>query len=166
MTEQPAETTQVRTVAVDFDGVVHGYSKGWHDGTIYDGPKQGAIEALRVLMGRFAVFIHTTRDVYDVALWLGRYGFECEAWPALPPAEFWNTQGVLLVTSRKLPAVAYIDDRAVRFRNWTQTFGELAELGLMAPVGAGSAAEPQSQPSAQQRGVSSSSSSTSWNTDA
>lgn len=27
-------------------------------------------------------------------------------------------QGLVLVTDRKLPAIAYIDDRAVRFTNW------------------------------------------------
>lgn len=33
--------------------------------------------------------------------------------------------GMLLVTNRKLPAVAYVDDRAVRFESWNQTLATL-----------------------------------------
>ena len=36
---------------------------------------------------------------------------------------------VLLVTDRKLPALAYIDDRAVRFTTWDQTMQELNNRG-------------------------------------
>jgi len=156
MTDQPA-AQQVRTVAVDFDGVVHAYSKGWHDGTIYDEPNPGALDALRLLMRHYAVFIHTTRDPHDVAAWLRVHGFECLTWLSRW-AQFWNTQGVLLITSRKLPAIAYIDDRAIRFTNWTQALGE---LGVTLPIVCAPAVEPQPQSSTQQRGVSSSSSSTS-----
>ena len=34
-------------VAIDFDGVVHRNSKGFHDGTVYDPPMEGAIEAIK-----------------------------------------------------------------------------------------------------------------------
>lgn len=47
-------TAKTQTVAVDFDGVIHAYSKGWYDGTIYDPPVPGALEALRNLMERYA----------------------------------------------------------------------------------------------------------------
>ena len=39
-------------IAVDFDGVIHRYSKGWHDGTIYDEPVEGAREALEGLVDK------------------------------------------------------------------------------------------------------------------
>lgn len=38
------------TLAVDFDGAVHRYSRGRHDGTIYDPPIPGALNGLRQLM--------------------------------------------------------------------------------------------------------------------
>jgi len=119
-----------KTIAVDFDGVIHGYSRGWQDGTIYDPPLPGAINALTTLMKTHAVFIHTTRDAGDVATWLADYGFDTVVdveGPKHPRREFWNETGALLVTDRKLPAVAYIDDRAVRFANWNQALTDLAD---------------------------------------
>lgn len=114
--------TATRTVAVDFDGVLHTYERGWHDGTIYGDWTPGAVGALSQLMSAYAVFVHTTRSPSQVARWIERqsgYGFECTTW--FPRwRTFWNNQGLLLVTNRKLPAVAYIDDRAVRFQDWDQ----------------------------------------------
>jgi hypothetical protein len=118
------------TVAVDFDGVIHAYSRGWQDGSIYDGPLPGAFDGLRSLMERYAVMIHTTRAPADVARWIkAQAGIET-AWHedenAVP--EFWNEQGVILVTRRKLPAIAYIDDRAIRFGSWPQALADLKRL--------------------------------------
>lgn len=121
-------STRPQTIAVDFDGVIHRYSKGWQDGTIYDPPMPGAIGSLKVLMETYAVFIHTTRNATDVAGWLSEYGFTTVVdvdGPKHPKREFWNEQGALLVTDRKLPAVAYIDDRGIRFRTWLQALYDL-----------------------------------------
>jgi hypothetical protein len=129
-----------KTVAVDFDGVLHAYSKGWHDGTIYDEPVSGAIDALHALMGTYAVFVHTTRPPLPVGNWLAERGFDVLAetmdltsgrahsrvtlaWG--DRCEFWNRRDYLLVTNRKLPAVAYIDDRGIRFENWPQALADL-----------------------------------------
>lgn len=117
---------QVKTIAVDFDGVIHAYSRGWDDGTIYDPPLPGALDGLRALMEHYAVFIHTTRTPSHVAEWLSEHGFQtCVEGPMHAPMTFWNEQGRLLVTDRKLPAVAYLDDRAVRFTSWSQALLEL-----------------------------------------
>lgn len=116
-----------KTIAVDFDGVVHTYSRGWADGTIYDEPVPGAIDALRLLQCSYAVFIHTARDPYTVADWLRRCGFDTVADFDAGTPDFWNNQTVLLVTHRKLPAAAYLDDRAVRFTNWKQAITDLDE---------------------------------------
>ncbi|HEY9369254.1 hypothetical protein [Streptomyces sp.] len=114
------------TVAVDFDGVIHAYRKGWQDGSIYDEPIPGAFDALRELMERYAVFIHTTRDASDVAEWLINRGFNCRIGYS---GKFWNDQGSLLITDRKLPAIAYVDDRGIRFESWAQALGDLEQLG-------------------------------------
>lgn len=116
-----------QAVAVDFDGVLHSYDKGWHDGTIYGDWKPGAVGALTQLMHRYAVFIHTTRNAKQVARWIERmsgHGIECTTrvprQGLLRRPGFWSERAVLLVTNRKLAAVAYIDDRAVRFESWDQ----------------------------------------------
>lgn len=126
--------THVQTVAVDFDGVLHSYDKGWHDGSVYGDRKPGAVAALSQLTQQYAVFIHTTRNAKQVARWIERtsgYAFECTTHPPRTwygqRKPFWNTQGLLLVTDRKYPAIAYIDDRAVRFEDWWQS---LRALGI------------------------------------
>lgn len=110
------------TIAVDFDGVIHAYSLGWCDGSIYDPPMPGALDGLHAVMDQDAVFVHTAREPEPVAEWLTAHGFTCQTDHDGP---FWNHRGVLLVTNRKLAATAYLDDRAVRFTNWDQALAVL-----------------------------------------
>lgn len=136
------------TIAVDFDGVIHGYTRGWADGTIYDPPIPGAITGLRQLMEQDSVFIFTTREPEQVMPWLEQYDLDvtidercslCSRGSTKTPnpdcricqgsglLTFWNARDQLLVTNRKLAAVAYLDDRAVRFTAWDQA---LTDLGV------------------------------------
>jgi hypothetical protein len=115
---------RVQTVAVDFDGVIHRYSRGWQDGTIYDEPIPGAIDGLRRLQQRYAVFVFTSREVEQVVPWLEAQGLDVAA-DGPPYPAFWNSQDQVLVTNRKLPAVAYVDDRAVLFANWGTLLAQL-----------------------------------------
>jgi hypothetical protein len=51
-----------KIIAVDLDGVIHKYSKGWQDGTIYDPPIKGAKEGLQKLIDHgYKIVIFTTR---------------------------------------------------------------------------------------------------------
>lgn len=96
-----------KTIAVDFDGVIHQYSRGWQEGLIYDIPVPGAFDAIQQLLNEgFAIVIHTTRQDHDaVRNWLYRNGAA------------WHSE--VEVTNIKPKAIAYIDDRAVRFTNWS-----------------------------------------------
>jgi hypothetical protein len=111
--------------------VIHAYGKGWHDGTIYDGLMPGAVPGLRLLMRDYAVFIHTARNPHETADWIEtRTAIPCQAQhPQAPPIEFWDVQGELLITNRKLPAIAYIDDLAIRFESWDQALTDLHRFG-------------------------------------
>lgn len=121
------------TIAVDFDGVVHYYREGWRDGSIYDVPVPGALKALDMLRETHAVVIHTTRSPEQVAAWLRDRRVPAVAESELGsvgPLVFWDDRERILVTSRKLPAVAYIDDRGVRFTTWSDTLWTLDHLGI------------------------------------
>lgn len=110
-----------QTVAIDFDGVIHTYERGWADGLIYGSLMPGAEIALVSLMQTYAVYVHTTRSPRQVARWIEEktaHSIECITWPWWRRSKFWNRQGVLLVSNRKLPALAYVDDRAIRFESW------------------------------------------------
>lgn len=94
------------TVAVDFDGVLHSYTSGWQGAhVIPDPPIPGAIDWLNEIVKNFEVVIMTTRGDQPgandaIRAWLRRHGYN---------------RGPLLVTSHKVPALVYIDDRGWRF---------------------------------------------------
>jgi 5'(3')-deoxyribonucleotidase len=107
-----------KTIAIDFDGVIHAYSRGWEDGVIYDEPMAGARDAIRQLAEKYEVVVFTARDCIDedgdvIWDWLEKHGFK---------------EYVSEVTSRKPAAWAYIDDRAIRFENWHQAMGDVQAL--------------------------------------
>lgn len=122
----------MKTIAIDFDGVIHRYSKGWHDGTVYDGPVEGALPSMEHLLRLgFHLYIHTTRDPYQVVQWFKElttvvhFVVEVVHPNELVDKKFWQGKEnshlpVIGVTNQKLPAIAYIDDRGVRFKSWAQ----------------------------------------------
>jgi len=131
------------TISVDFDGVIHKYSLGWSDGTIYDAPVDDALFALEILMQKDAVCIHTTRNVRQVARWIEKstwHDIECTTrvprtkWVRRSP--FWNKRDVLLVTNFKMAANIYVDDRGYHFQNWAWTLTDLGieNHGLIPPA--------------------------------
>jgi len=131
----------MQTIAIDFDGVIHKYSKGWQDGTCYDEHVEGVFEAIQELMKTYTVFIFSTRKPKQIKQWLlqrimememgdnphdpqewswGKYGYTCQIIPFW--VKFWNKKNVLGITRKKLPAMCYIDDRAVNFQgDWNRT---------------------------------------------
>lgn len=107
-----------RSIALDFDGVIHRYSKGWHTKDIYDPPNEGAYDALWELSHRFGVFIFTARPAADVIAWCQQQFPEMVFEEIGPDVRYWDRKNVIGVTNRKLPAVAYVDDRGIRFTNF------------------------------------------------
>jgi hypothetical protein len=116
--------TQPFIVCVDFDGVLHRYNKGWHDGSIYDGPMPGASEALKHLRKLGCqIIIHTTRATDRVVF--GQFQpnqlNELKRWLAvneIPYDTIWTQTGKPL-------AHVYLDDRAVRFWSWDLALPQL-----------------------------------------
>ena len=123
--KDPFRRRALPTVGVDFDGVVHDYLSGWGDGTIYGKLVTGATEGLKQLMRRHAVFICTSRTpLIDVARWIT----DQTGIPAILDdnvMRYWERLDRLLVTKRKLPAIAIIDDHAIRFESWKQALADV-----------------------------------------
>jgi len=106
-----------KVVAIDFDGVIHRYSKGWQDGSIYDSPMENAeVELSRLVSKGYKVVIFTTRlnpQVNDdvnleknrISKWLFDNGMKIDT-------HYHD------ITAVKPVAGIYIDDRALRFTNW------------------------------------------------
>jgi len=97
----------MRVICLDFDGVIHKYSKGWQNGEIYDEPVQGTKEAIEHIMKNYNVVVSTARpksQLRDVQEYI------------------WKHLGIhLLVTNEKPCAEIYIDDRGLKFNNWEET---------------------------------------------
>ena len=104
------------TVAVDCDGVLHSYTSGWCGAdSLPDPPVPGAIEWLNEITEKFDVVIHTTRGDQPggndaVIAYLREHGY---------------TGAALKVTSHKVPALIYIDDRGWRFEGTFPTAEEI-----------------------------------------
>lgn len=121
------------TIGIDFDGPIHAYSAGWQGGAIYDDPTPGAMEMIAALQVQgHAVFVLTARprgQLWDVAEWIVARSDELltmvDPDDPMEQPPFWEDSKLVLVTNRKLPAVAYIDDRAIRFNSWEQSKADL-----------------------------------------
>lgn len=106
------------SLAVDFDGVIHKYSKGWQGGDIYDPPMDGALESLKKLHSDFNIIIFTTRlspafndtEKQKAAMneWFTKYGFI--------KGEHFDE-----MTGSKPRAHIYLDDRGMKFVNWADS---------------------------------------------
>jgi adenylyl-sulfate kinase len=103
-----------RTVAIDFDGVIHKYSKGFQGRTnAYDPPMEGAIEALKVLkQDGYLLKIMSSRPKEVIYEWLEDYGI---------------SDLIEEVSNDKFAAAIYIDDRGYYFRDWETTINEIHE---------------------------------------
>ena len=113
-------------VAIDFDGVIHGNSKGFHDGTVYDPPIEGAIDAIKWFNSKgYDIVLFTAKVKPDRPLvnnktgkqliweWLKKYGIDAF---------------IKEITCEKPRAICYIDDKGIRFKSWKNTLNQFNEI--------------------------------------
>lgn len=100
-------------IAVDFDGVIHGYSKGWQKGLIYDEPVPGAKEGMENL------------KKLGYKIWI--FSARLEDTGIKEYMEKWQIPYDRIHMGRKpMQAEMFIDDRAINFSgNWTATLEEV-----------------------------------------
>jgi len=114
----PGFESEKNNIAIDFDGVIHNFDKGYHDGTCYGDPIEGSLGALKELSKTYNIIIFTAKAKPNRPLVNGKTGTELVS-------EWLEKYGVLdcvnEITSEKPRAMLYIDDNAYRFENWVDT---------------------------------------------
>lgn len=121
------------TLGIDFDGVIHQYDK--YTGSIPNDPVEGAFDAIYELLEEYNIFIFCARgtnssksgSLWEIPAWFEKHGFKipviCDPYFMGP---FWENPHSILITNKKLTAVAYIDDRAIPFHDWVSARSYLA----------------------------------------
>jgi adenylyl-sulfate kinase len=96
-----------KTIAIDFDGVIHKYSRGFKGlDNAYDEPSEGTREALTELKSQgYSLKIFSSRPAPVIQSWLEKYDM---------------SDLIDDVSNFKFPAHIYIDDRGFRFESWKQ----------------------------------------------
>ena len=108
----PGFEDELNNIAIDFDGVIHNYSKGFQGlENAYDPPKEGTKEALEGFNNEgFIVKIMSSRPAHVIRKWLEKYEM---------------SHLVEEISNYKFPATVYIDDRGFLFKNWKQCLEEI-----------------------------------------
>lgn len=114
----PGFEQDAKNIAIDFDGVIHNFDKGYHDGTCYGDPIPGSLDAIRKLSDRYNIIIFTAKAKPSRPLVNGKTGVELVS-------DWLDKYGVLdcvsEITAEKPRAILYIDDNGYRFNNWNDT---------------------------------------------
>jgi hypothetical protein len=111
------------TIAIDFDGVIHSFELGFHDGTIYGTPIEGSIEAIKQIAKKYTIIIYTAKAKKDRPLINGKTGTEL-IWEWLKKYQL--DSYIKDITAEKPRCICYIDDKAIQFINWNQALIDLS----------------------------------------
>lgn len=117
----------MKTLCLDFDGVIHSYKSGWKGATIIpDPPVDGALDFIVEATTHYTVAIHSSRSGQDGGIpamkhWLGHHLIKHAATEAprayVPADEVWPwIENVIQWPVSKPGAYLTIDDRAITFR--------------------------------------------------
>ena len=115
-------------LSIDFDGVIHGCSKGYYDGTIYDEPIDGSYAALERLAKDYTIIVNTCKAKPDRGLVNGKTGTRL-VWEWLEKYDM--AKFVSKVTSEKPRARVYIDDKGIRFTDWVDALESMETHGII-----------------------------------
>tara|TARA_Y100000592_G_scaffold781_1_gene1266 strand:+ start:16794 stop:17189 length:396 start_codon:yes stop_codon:yes gene_type:complete len=123
----PGFEGDLKNLAIDFDGVIHTFDKGWYDGTCYGEPIEGSLEAIKKLSESYNIIIFTAKAKPSRPLVNGKTGTEL--------VEEWLTkhnvmQYVQEITSEKPRSQIYIDDKGYHFQNWQDTLKYLEDKNV------------------------------------
>ena len=120
----PGFEEELKNIAVDFDGVVHTFDKGWHDGTCYGDPIEGSLEAIKTLAETYNVIIFSAKVRPDRPLVMEKTGLQLvDEWLKKHNVRKYVSD----ITHEKPRAEFYIDDKAIEFKdNWKEILERLS----------------------------------------
>lgn len=115
--EEKTEITdrEKNRIMIDFDGVIHSYHEGYKDGSIYGYVIENTKETIDELSIDHQIVIFTTRVSEGHNVDQGESVEEKRK-----QIENWLSENEIFfdfITADKLPAIVYIDDKAIRFEN-------------------------------------------------
>lgn len=111
----------MKTICIDFDGVIHDYSRGWQGVDVFDRPVNGAKEGTAALKEKgWTIIIYTTRnDTPALRSWLEKNDISYDYINVNPNQPEGSDKG-------KLIANVYLDDRGILFKgNWKKAILEI-----------------------------------------
>lgn len=112
-----------RTVAIDFDGVIHKHVSKWTvPEEIHDGPVDGALDFIERVLEEFNVVIFSAR-ASDALAERAMSNWLCRHW--LVAGKDLDVLARVEITSQKPHAFIYIDDRGWHFEGTFPTMEEL-----------------------------------------
>ena len=112
---------QNKTICIDFDGVIHDYSKGWLGVDVFYKPLPGAIEGTaRLRLKGWTIIIFTTRnDTPAFRKWLEENHITYDYINLNPNQPVGSDKG-------KLIADVYLDDRGICFTgDWNEAIDQV-----------------------------------------
>lgn len=117
----------MNAISFDFDGVIHKYSKGWQDGSIYDEINQEVLHTIYDFHSKGTpIFICSTRNPQQIVDFWNKQNLKVKAEVIPDNVFFFDRIDYIGVTQRKLPAMFYIDDRGINYSG--QSRYELSKL--------------------------------------
>lgn len=119
----PGFEKELDNIAIDFDGVLHTFDKGYHDGTCYGDPIEGSLEAVKLLSNKYNIIIYSAKCRSDRPMVHGKNGKTLISEWCL---KYDIMKYITDITSEKPRAKYYIDDKAIAFtNNWSEIYSKL-----------------------------------------
>lgn len=108
-------------LALDFDGVIHGYQSGWQGAAVCPDPiTPGTVEWIKQAVDHFKVCIFSSRSGQEMGIEAMQFYLKVNFYKVMEPGDADPILVQLEWPIEKPPAMITIDDRALTFTgNWS-----------------------------------------------